>query len=198
MVFLNNHQGGIMAFGFSKKKKTSGPDLPPPPSPPEKQGMPGDFAPIKPKGKVREPLEDISVKPAPIGPPPPMQRSKGLTPPPILPKMPQVQSKPLSTPLQKRELKKIYDKTIKETVPERKEIIRRTPTKPIFVSTEDYKKIMDDSNTIKARLLEADEFLNRLSTIEKQEEILFGKWRSRLEDVEKKLNYVDKIVSKAK
>ncbi len=196
-----------MVLGFSKKKRSIVPELPPPPSPPQKQGIPGDFAPIKPKGKIEEEMHEVSVKPAPLeplgmpqkmtamerpeaevsGPPKPIEVRKEVKP------VSETTFQGLSK--QKKNLKKIYDKTINEVVP-RSEVIRKTPAKPVFVSMQDYKKMINDSNMIKERLEEAGEFINRLNTLQKQEEDLFEKWRLRLEDVEKKLNYVDSIIAK--
>lgn len=92
----------------------------------------------------------------------------------------------------------IYDKTIQEPVEEMpvREVVRAMP-KPAFVAVEDYKRIINDTNTIRSKLMDAENFVRRLGDLKNEEERSFERWRTLLEDVEKKLNYVDQLVAKA-
>lgn len=88
--------------------------------------------------------------------------------------------------------KAVFDKTIEEP-PEQIHI----PLKPAFVAVNDYKRIINDTNTIRAKLMDAESFIKRLSDIKNEEERTFDKWRNQLEDVEKKLSYVDQLIAQA-
>lgn len=66
-----------------------------------------------------------------------------------------------------------------------------------FIAIDDFRNIIDNSNMIRAKIMEAEDLIKHLSTIKTEEEKLFDKWRSNLEHIEKKLNYVDKVIEKA-
>ena len=70
--------------------------------------------------------------------------------------------------------------------------------KPIFVSVNEYKNILNNANALRARLLTAEEHMNKLTEIKKMEEKAFGSWRAKLEDLDKKLAYVDNLITKAR
>jgi len=67
---------------------------------------------------------------------------------------------------------------------------------PVFVSVSDYEKMELDINSIRSLISEAEDNLDELNKTVESEEKLFEKWRSFLEGVEKKLVFVDKIISK--
>jgi hypothetical protein len=71
------------------------------------------------------------------------------------------------------------------------------PVKPVFVSVEEYHAIMGSAETVRNRLMEAENLMRKLTELRNLEEKEFEQWRQTLEDVEKKLAYVDKIVAKA-
>ena len=83
---------------------------------------------------------------------------------------------------------------VPEEVPE---VVRPMVEKPLFVSVEDYKRIITDSNLVRAKLMEAENFVRRLADIKNEEEKAFDKWRTQLEDAEKKLSYVEHLIAKA-
>ncbi len=87
----------------------------------------------------------------------------------------------------------VFDKTISK---QEVETVRPT-LRPTFVAVDDYKKIINDTNMIRGKLMEAENFVRRLGDIKNEEERAFEKWRTQLEDVEKKLNYVDQLIAKA-
>jgi len=70
-------------------------------------------------------------------------------------------------------------------------------TRPLFVAVSDYKAILAGVNSVRSKLMEVDHVIGKLNTIKNEEEQYFERWRTQLEDVEKKLNYVDQIIAKA-
>jgi len=182
-----------MVFGFLKKKKD--PARLEMPLPPEEKISPiGDFPSIRPSQELPAPKENFDEFPElmipeshedelPMPPRPEDLMKDDLPPPPshifeeehdISPEM--------------------FDKTINEELPRP---IIRSRLKPIFVGVDEYSKISEDSNVIRAKLLEADEFVKHLNHLKTKEEDLLKNWRSRVEDIDKKLNFVDELVSKA-
>ena len=87
----------------------------------------------------------------------------------------------------------VFDRTI----PEHEEALRK-PVGPVFVSVDEYRTIMENSNRVKAKLSEAEDFLHRLEEIKTEEEKVFDRWRGQLEDVERKLGHIDRVIAKAK
>ncbi len=158
-------------FGFLKKKREELP-MPPPPSMPE-------MAPI-----LRGDIEEIRA---------PEEHLESL------PELPPALPMPTEFPAEEKEVR-IFDKTImqemEEEAPPVKEVVRPT-IKPAFVAVEDYKRIINDTNTIRAKLMDAESFVRRLSDLKNEEERAFEKWRTQLEGVEKKLSYVDQLIAKA-
>lgn len=45
--------------------------------------------------------------------------------------------------------------------------------------------------------MDAEQFVKRLTDLKNEEERTFDKWRGQLEDVEKKLSYVDQLIAQA-
>ena len=45
--------------------------------------------------------------------------------------------------------------------------------------------------------MDAENFVRRLGDLKNEEERSFERWRTLLEDVEKKMNYVDQLIAKA-
>ena len=88
----------------------------------------------------------------------------------------------------------IFDRTIER--PREKEVIRQMPRQS-FVAVEDFKQIINDTNVVRAKLMEADNFVKRLTELKNEEERSLEKWRAQLEDVEKKLTFVDHVIEKA-
>lgn len=173
-------------FGFGKKKQEDLP-LPPPPSPPELQPLlRGDIDQIRPPDAYSMPE---------------MEEHEEMLPelPPALPAPTDMRSYP-RTPMMAaagEEEVSVYDKTIRQPVEEEfHEVVRIVP-KPAFVAVEDYKRIINDTNTIRSKLMDAENFVRRLGDLKNEEERSFERWRTLLEDVEKKMNYVDQLIAKA-
>jgi len=74
---------------------------------------------------------------------------------------------------------------------------REVPTEPVFVNVGSYKGIMDSVVVIKNNLKEAEEVIERMNGIKNEEDKEFEKWRQSLEDVQRKISYVDKVIFEA-
>jgi len=177
-------------FGFGKKKEKELP-MPPPPTPPEIPSiLKGDIEPIRfrepeletPTPTIPEPMEIREITPEPSAPidlPDPDHTLPEYHPP-------------------AREKEVVYDRTI----PQKEEVPQHIPTErhipgPSFVAVSDYKKIINDTNTVRAKLMEAENILTRLSDLKNAEERAFEKWKKHVDSIEKKINYVDQLIEKA-
>jgi len=155
--------------------------MPPPPSPPELPPiLKGDI------DEIRAPETgeyELPEMPPALPAPEPVEIPQFMRP------------SPMVRPAEEEEVK-VFDRTITPEEPEIKEIVRPEP-KPTFVAIEDYKRVINDTNTIRSKLMDAENFVRRLSDLKNEEERAFEKWRTQLENVEKKLNYVDKLIARA-
>ncbi len=68
---------------------------------------------------------------------------------------------------------------------------------PLFVSVQDYQEVLTSINYVRAKLGEADELVHKLNQIKTLEEKSFEAWRNQLEDVQRKLAYVENVVFEA-
>jgi hypothetical protein len=168
---------------FKKKPSVYLPELPPLPSPPGISSPVGDIPPIRPPEDLSESVHDLpELPPAPGGeelPEPPM---------PEIPEAPSPEGPEMIEPAPALEPA--------EEIIERERI--RKPIGPAFVSVDDYRAILESSNRVRSKLMESENFLKRLQEIKEEEERTFEKWRSQLEDVERKLGQIDRLIAKAK
>ncbi|MFH0979093.1 MAG: hypothetical protein V1837_07380 [Candidatus Woesearchaeota archaeon] len=67
--------------------------------------------------------------------------------------------------------------------------------KPLFVRVDDYREIIDGAAEIRNNLKEASDIVVRMNELKNEEDKEFEKWRLELEDMQRKLMYVDRIVS---
>lgn len=65
---------------------------------------------------------------------------------------------------------------------------------PLFVSVQDYQAILNSVNGIRARLNDADESFKKLNEIKASQDKQLDDWRGYLENVQKKLTYVDEVL----
>lgn len=94
-----------------------------------------------------------------------------------------------------------YDQTRQEPV-RHEPLLRETPepspeieyTKHLFVSVNDYQQVQTQVHLIKEKLKETDEILASLHKIKKDQEEGFTAWQKQIEDVEQKLQYIDKML----
>lgn len=176
---LNAKRKTGMAFtDFLKNKKSRELPLPPPPSPP--MTFRGDFDSIRAPQAPMPELSDFSKDEPEYDSLPDF--------PPSLP-----------APAEEKEVT-VFDKTHTqegvESKPERVEQVRMLP-RAAFIAMEDYKRIVNDTNSIRAHVMNAESFAKKLTELKTDEERALERWRSHLEDVEKKLAYVDQLIEKA-
>jgi hypothetical protein len=183
-----------MVFGFFKKKKDSA-NLEMPLPPEEKHEPIGDFPAIRPSEERSAPKEEPSDFPemdfdeeaaesSLPEPPRPEDVFNG--------EMPAPPSKFLGE--EPEIAPEVFDKTIEEEVPMP---VSRPRLKPIFVGVDEYSKINENANAIRGKIMEADEFVKRLNHLKVKETELLSSWKTRLEDLDRKLNFVDELVGKA-
>ncbi|MBW2965510.1 hypothetical protein KY342_00230 [Candidatus Woesearchaeota archaeon] len=79
----------------------------------------------------------------------------------------------------------------KELVEEREDLRLQ---KPIFISLESFKDIIDEISLTSNILKENEDILTRINEFKEDEDKQFNKWESQLKDMQKKLIYVDKAL----
>ncbi len=67
---------------------------------------------------------------------------------------------------------------------------------PVFISVQDYNKIVHETKVIRAKLLESGDYLDHLDKIKALYENELEKLRNLLEKSEKKISTADKLISK--
>lgn len=67
-------------------------------------------------------------------------------------------------------------------------------TRPVFVNVEDYKVMLEELSSAKAKLVEFVNAPARLTEIKTLKDNSYERWRNLLEDVERKLLYLDKTI----
>jgi uncharacterized coiled-coil protein SlyX len=65
---------------------------------------------------------------------------------------------------------------------------------PIYVKIDEYKEILDVINMIKTKVAEAKETLGEINKIKNEEDAELERWHLDLEEVERKMEYVDKAL----
>ncbi|MBI4141952.1 hypothetical protein HY484_03445 [Candidatus Woesearchaeota archaeon] len=165
-------------LGFLKQKKKGEVDLPPPPKSPKKEES---FEKISGIPDIRADEEQLPEFPS--------LSAEDLTA--ELPvEIPDVSEKRVEEPV-------VFDKTVRvvESVPE---VVRKpVGVQKTFVSMDDYAKIMQSADVIRERLNESESLIRRLNELRAEETKTVEGWLAQLEDVEKKLANVDKVLAKA-
>ncbi len=77
-----------------------------------------------------------------------------------------------------------------------------TPSQPMikkeegtaFISVGDYQEMMEHLSRTQTNIEESEQLLARLTELTNTEESLLDEWRGHLEDMEKKLSYVDQVI----
>ena len=62
---------------------------------------------------------------------------------------------------------------------------------PVYVKIEEYKEVIDVMNLIKDKINEAKKILNSIYEIKNQEDAEIDEWNSQIEEVERKINFID-------
>lgn len=201
-------------FGFGKKKQSmTMPELPPPPSPPGFEAPQGDIPVIQSRSGPDELPEfpaapsfehepehavDLPEPPAPDMPEAPAPKNGEEAHDAFEP--PQFAERQTYAELQEPEDARAVQPLVEEPAMsafEPRETLRK-PVGPAFVSVDEYRNIMDQSNRVRDKLTESEQFVHRLHEIKAEEEQVFAKWRGQLEDVERKLGHIDRVIAKAK
>jgi hypothetical protein len=68
---------------------------------------------------------------------------------------------------------------------------------PLFVNIDDYQDVLTSINYVRSKLGEAEDLVRKLNDIKAVEEKNFEAWRNQLEDVQRKLSYVENVVFEA-
>ncbi|PIN75839.1 hypothetical protein COV18_01510 [Candidatus Woesearchaeota archaeon CG10_big_fil_rev_8_21_14_0_10_37_12] len=212
-----------MALGFLKKKKNEELPLPPPPSGAETRIV-GDLEPIRPPGtpelkepepftfeqsQTREPqFEPLQLNEMPeeefkIPEFPSISKTPELS---LFEKFPIQRTPDFAERMQKQErpqippldLPELEEKTgiSFDQFQERTTVEHIIPDQA-FIAVEDYQKIINNTNAVRARLLSAETIVKDLNTLKSKEETAFDVWRKKVEEVEKKISYIDNLVAQA-
>ncbi|MBS3098371.1 hypothetical protein J4209_06275 [Candidatus Woesearchaeota archaeon] len=164
--------------------------------------------------KKEKPMEaDLDVPPMP----PPMEGDEEMgplsdipPPPPDFEELP-----PFPSPLEKEETFSKVELTLPE-IPEEEAlgeveefegeaIVEKRPlpkeepievTKPIFVRADKFKDILKEMGHIRGNIKENEAALIRVEDLKEDKEKEFEKWRSNLEDIQRKLTYADQALFK--
>ncbi len=131
--------------------------------------------PIRLKAKPESELPEISFK-----------EEKGLEFP-VIPDMPDIRPAKLA---------EIAPKQKQVKIPVKREIVVKETVKPMFVSVEDYNKINDHLSKLRSRLKEAEETVDKLEELKKEQEEALDSWMQSLEDIERKITKVDEVIAK--
>jgi len=80
--------------------------------------------------------------------------------------------------------------------------IEETPThrnraEPLFVSVQDYQEVLGSISYIRNKLGESEELVKKLNEVKAREEKEFDNWRNQLEDLQRKLTYVEDVIATA-
>lgn len=171
---------GFLRFLKKKKVRTEDLDVPPPfPPPPleasEDIGLTAEEE-LPPLPEIREELEEITPIPPEI--PAPQEAILGPAPAPIeeLPIIPRPEIKGSFRRIEEKEIKRI---------------------KPVFVEVGLFRNnVLKNIAIIKNELKNSSGILSELSRLEQNENNLFKDWHSKMEDVQKRLMNIDKIIFK--
>ena len=166
-------------LGFLKQKKRSELELPPPPKAPEKNVSIEKISGI-PDIRVGEQEKDEA---SPEFPSLPEQDS------PV--ELPQVEEP------EKNAEPVVFDKTIRVVEHVSKVVRKPVGVQKTFVSMDDYARMMQGADVIRDRLNEAESLVRRLNELRADENKAVDVWLGHLEDVEKKLAHIDKMLAKA-
>ena len=66
---------------------------------------------------------------------------------------------------------------------------------PVFVKVEDYKDALDMMNIIRLKIEDAKKTLERVHELKSEEETELELWHTTIEEVERKIDFIDKTLS---
>ncbi len=68
------------------------------------------------------------------------------------------------------------------------------PETPLFVKIEEYKDVLDVVNMIKSKIADAKRTLGKINELKNEEDTELESWRNTLEEMERKVEFVDKAL----
>ncbi|HLD88909.1 MAG TPA: hypothetical protein VI894_01755 [Candidatus Nanoarchaeia archaeon] len=68
------------------------------------------------------------------------------------------------------------------------------PETPIYVRIEDYRDVLDTVNLLKSKISDAKRILAEIQSLKNQEDTELEYWTNNIEEVERKLDFVDKTL----
>jgi hypothetical protein len=90
-------------------------------------------------------------------------------------------------------LSDVEDKPVKELI-DKPQIRNIEKQGPIFVDIESFRRMLGDIDTIKNDIKASEMIIQHLNEIKNSKDKELDRWRSSLEDMQRKLNYVDKVL----
>ena len=211
---------GFLGFGSKKKKELSPLDLPP--SPPEMQA---DFPPMPDLPKLDDlpPLPRMGDFPRPTDLKPAMQIGSGpmqnreqppRPPKPLELKMPPMPKLPPMPEPEEAFHEEDFDIPEPRDIAEKKPVSMRVPPiaplpqmdekkikypgiNPLFMKSADYQSVMAGLSGLKSRIKETESLLDEITGLKKEKEEHLEEWRTLLEDMQRKLVYIDKKIFEA-
>ncbi len=97
-----------------------------------------------------------------------------------------------------KEIQQRAPRTIEfKTYPETSQPEQETSNSPIFISSDDYRRVLDRANVAKEKLIRAEEIIHSLGEIKIQEEKEFERWKAELEKIEQQLSKVESMIARA-
>ena len=200
-----------MGLFFKKKKEVKKEEeLPPlPPLKPERKMKAGlTPSPLKSEIEHIKPIGKAEIPSLPEKPEPPMEKLKPL------PEFPKKEIKPLPAPEHEEKPKKLpefpeikepaaeeklfEEESVYEVAKEVEELKEHVPLKPVFVEVERFKDILDDLNSTRISLKDGVEIMSKLEEIRLEKDKNFDNWKSQLEDIQRKLIFIDKTLFEIK
>ncbi|HLD42893.1 MAG TPA: hypothetical protein VJB08_02800 [Candidatus Nanoarchaeia archaeon] len=196
------------------RKRKAG-DIPPPPPfleprmPSFEQRMPPISVPefrteFRPMGGIRDREQPREPVPAPIQGPSPHPEK-----PPSLPQI-QVMNRPMAPPRFDQLQRPIVKHPLKPDFPEmspvkpeieqkeieakKREFERKMPQRPLFVRSDEYRTLLGNIQSIEEKVEEVEALSKRLNEIKLVRDKETQKWRSMLEDINKRLHKIDKVM----
>jgi SepF-like predicted cell division protein (DUF552 family) len=100
--------------------------------------------------------------------------------------------------IKKPEAELFEEESVYEVGKEIEELKERIPLRPVFVEVEKFKETLDDLNSAKVALKEGADVIAKLEEIRFEKDKAFEKWKSQLEDIQRKLIFVDKTLFEIK
>ncbi|MBT7903371.1 hypothetical protein HN587_05905 [Candidatus Woesearchaeota archaeon] len=67
---------------------------------------------------------------------------------------------------------------------------------PVFVKIDEYKDVLDIIDLVKNKIGEAKHLINQINEIKNQEDTELEMWYNEINDIERKVDYVDKTLVK--